>query len=171
MPFANWSLIHNASTIAIGSCVAGKFCTYGTAVKVECATLAMKSLIEYKFDKIKWDTALHHVCMFVPCIIAQFPEYHSVNWWIMNMQITHIPFTFYYMAKLVKNDLYKKIFRLFYLTTWFPAIMYRSHIMYKSIFRYPEYWYVTCPITCSIIILDLYWTPWKYYKALLPPYK
>lgn len=169
MPFAQWSLIHNASTLAIGSCVAGQICTYNTAVQVECSTLILKSLVEYKFNRLRWDAILHHLCMFLPSALAQCPRFHCVNWWIMNMQVTHIPLTFHFLSRLVSKK-YKGFFRFLYLSSWLPAIAYRTTIMCGSICAFRDFWYITVPLTGSLFILDLYWTPWGAYLSYVPGY-
>lgn len=163
MPFSKWSLLHNGSSIAIGASIGTQLITYGDGVKLECASLLVRSFFEYKYNRLKWDAILHHSCMFAPSIMYHYLQNPLIAKTIMHMQITHVPFTFRYASKITSNSIVKKICNVLYLITWIPAICYRSHVMLNSIHIFPEHYYVTIPITFIILTLDIYWTPWKQY--------
>lgn len=184
MPFASWSLLHNASSVAIMSGSYYNALPICTAAKIECANLLVRSLAEYKFNQLNWDTIIHHVCMFIPCAVIMGTDLpylggktidtvklitgvtllrsqtDQIARVIMNMQITHVPLLFRCLRSI--DGGFGKIASVIYYTTWFPTVCYRNYILFKYTLSkdpIPPLPNASIVIACSVLLLDVYWTP------------
>lgn len=186
MPFANWSLLHNATSLTILGGSYFNVIPVCTAADIECANLILKYIMEIRFKRLSWPLILHHTCMFVPSAIIIAPRifslsdvisYHDTQQIasvILKSQIIHLPLLFRCMHAWARSTTsapspwrsWSRAFNWLYHGLWFPAVIYRNTVLFTysySALATPDrggpFPMISLAIACSVLALDIYWTP------------